>query len=249
MIKPWTFIELKCVLISLLFCASFLSTSVIQGQFLANQPEEIVAAGERNVKRFYEDLEVANFITGKVYSLRYIAIEGSQFFVGYYFEDGSLEYDGVLFESIPLQYDIYDQLVVTLFDSGSTTENISIDSNKIAWFSFAGLKFIHYKGGLLPNGIYQEFYNGSRSRVLIKRIKERVRNDELRKLYYKFNPIHKIYLLLDNQIFKIGNKKDLMNALDNDANVKRYIKSNRLRFDKRRLETSLERVMKYHDEL
>ena len=249
MSKDRTPIKLKCVQASIFIYTSCLMVSVSHGQLSAHRQEEITTAGENKVRKTYQDLKVADFITGKVYNLRYTGIEGSQFLIGDYFVEGTLEYDGVLFEKIPLQYDVYEQLIITLFDSGTTTENISIDNDKIAWLSFEGLKFINYKDELLPHGIYQEFHSGIRSKLLIKRIKEKTSNSELSKYYNKFNSIDKIYLLLENEVYKIGNKKDLMNALNNDKNVKMYIKSNHLRFNNAMLETSLGRVLKYFDEL
>ena len=154
---------------------------------------------------------------------------------------------GILFENISLQYDIYQQLVTTLFDSGSTVEHISIDNERITWFSFAGLKFINYKDGLLPSGIYQEFYAGRQTKILVQRVKEKVRNDEQRRLYDKFSMNHKIYLLQGDDSYPVRNKKDLMIAVGNDGNVKKYIKSNHLTFGKKNLEASLLKVMEYYD--
>ena len=101
----------------------------------------------------------------------------------------------------------------------------------------------------MPKGIYQELHKSERSRVLIKRVKNRAWNINNSTHYYKFATNHKIYLLIENQVYKVGKKKDLMNALGNSTNVKKYIKSNRLRFENKTLETSLGRVMKYYDEL
>lgn len=240
---------MRCVQILLFFCTSCLCFSLSYGQHSANSQEEITKSRERNVKQTYTDLDIADFITGKIYQLRNFDIEGSQYFTGEYFVNGSLVYDGVLFENIPLQYDIYRQLVITLFDSGSTIENLSIDSNRISWFSFDGLKFVNYKGVLLPHGIYQEFYNGYRSTILIKRVKETARNDERSRYYYKFNTNYKIYLLIKNQVYQINKKKDLMIALGNDVEVRKYIKSNNLSFNRKMIEESLSNIMAYYDKI
>lgn len=248
MTDSWNFRFITILgLLSLL--AIFLSPISTNGQFASMSLDEIVSVGEENVRQYYEkDLDVFNFINGKVYDLRYLNVEGSQFITGDYFERGTLEYNDVLFKNIPLQYDVYQQLVITIFDSGHTSEYISIDNDEINWFTFNGMKFINYGGELLAKGIYQEFYRGNNSLVLIKTVKEIVRNHEQARLYHRFNAIDELYLLDKNESYRINSKKDLVRALGNDIQVRKYIRSMSLRFDKTSIANSVAVVKKYYDE-
>ena len=213
--------------------------------FAVNSPHTVDPA----LEKIYEDFHVANILTGRIYPLNYPRIEGSQYCTGDYLIPGDLIYDGIRFRAIPIQYDTYKQLVVVEFASKTVPKIISLDIQKVSEFNINGLEFISYADSVLAKGIYQSMFNGERSRLLVKRQKALSGGNLSTLKSYSFTSLDTYYVVNNRGTFRITGRRDFLEALDNDEKLESFIRNNKLKFSKYRLEESLIRALTFHESL
>lgn len=204
---------------------------------------------EPTLEKIYEDFNIANILTGRIYNLNYPRIEGTQYHTGDYLMPGDLIYDGILFQGIPIQYDIYKQLVIVIITTKITSKIISLDRIKVSEFSINGLRFITYEDSILVKGIYQALFKRGKSRLLVKRQKELSGGNLSTLKSYSFTSLDAYYVVNNRGSYRITGKRDFLEALDNDEKIKSFIRNNNLKFSKYRLEESLIKALTFYESL
>ena len=170
---------------------------------------------------------------GKEYRHKYPNIDGSQFYGGKVLDHWTLIYDGITFNQVTLRYDNYNGFVLTPVVPGTHTNFLILDNTRISKFTIGSRQFVsvgNTLGPVLEEGIYELAFDGTHSRLLIARLK-RLHSPVYRESgeLDKFISSNKYYLQTPHGIFRIASKKDLLQNLDNEPELKTFIKQNRLK--------------------
>jgi|SRR5579872_4390559 len=177
------------------------------------------------------------------------AAKGFPFFDADSLRSGTLFYDSLLFDHVPLEYDLVeDQLIMPDF-SGKAL--ISLIPQKIDHFSIGEHLFRYIDADktasiLHKTGFYEVLYQKGSTAILARREKKLIfpSNREEQAHYDQSNAY---FLALDGQYFSIEGRNDLLDALKDKKNeLKQYIRTNRIRFNKRDLENALIRTTDFY---
>jgi hypothetical protein len=201
---------------------------------LGQENISMIEARQNQVYVNHEDADVAQVLTGKKYSLRYLGAKNSQFFLTDQTEFSSLTYDGIKFDTVEMQYDLFAQKIVVLLESKRTAEYVSVDDDKVYEFILNDCLFVQVKqDSIMKEGIYQLAFDGDNTSVLIKRKKRRIEKVEAGKLAIIFQPFDNYYVKNEYGTFKVSGKKDLLNAFQNSEKLKSLIKKRKIKFSKK----------------
>ncbi len=204
----------------------------------------------RTPEEIYGDYGVANVLSGRIYALNYPLIEGNQYHRGEYLMTGELVYDEIVFKAIAIQYDIYRQLVVIKSISKfGIPKIISLDIKKVSSFNLDGLEFINYRDSILAPGIYQSALSGVKSRLLIKRQKQKGSGGISTNAAYSFTSFDTYYVVNNRGTFKLAGKKDLLAAFDDDPQLKSFVRNGKLKFSKDKFEETLIEALTFYESL
>ena len=201
--------------------------------------QELLDRQEQQVEAVYEAADVAKVITGKIYALKQTYAINSQFYNDKNPLKGTLVYDGVRFEDIELQYDLSNQKIIVLLATKNNKKYVSIDTDKVSWFSIDGADFTRVSGdSLMSGGIYQLAYTGDFSRLYVKRIKNRVQK-VTDKITIEFKPANFYYVVNSFGTFEISGRKSLSEAFNDKVDVKKVLKPYDIGFSTKHIEKSL----------
>ena len=177
------------------------------------------------------------------------AAKGFPFFDADSLRQGTLFYDSLRFDHIPMEYDLVEDKLVMPDYSGKAL--ISLIPQKLDHFAFAGHLFRYIDADktasiLHKTGFYEVLYQKGPTAVLARREKKLIfpsnREDQAR-----YDQSNAYFLALDGRYFSIEGKNDLLDALKDKKNeLKQYIRSNHIRFNKRDLETALIRTTDFY---
>jgi hypothetical protein len=178
-----------------------------------------------------------------------IAAKGFPFFDADSLRRGTLFYDSLLFDHIPMEYDLVEDKLIMPDFSGKAL--ISLIPQKLDRFSIGGHLFRYVDadktGSILhKTGFYEVLYQKGTSAVLARREKKLIfpSNREEQAHYDQSNTY---FLALDGRYFSIDGKNGLIDALQDKKNeLKQFIRTNRIRFNKKELETALIRITDYY---
>lgn len=194
----------------------------------------ILDARENQVNEHHDDRDVAKVITGKKYTLRYLAAKNSRFFKTDQTEYASLTYDGIKLDTVEMQYDLYAQKIVVLLESKRTAEYVSVDSDKVSEFFLNDCLFVQVKqDSIMKEGIYQHAFNGNHTSLYIKRSRRRIEKVEDGYLAITFQPYNYYFVKNEYGTFKVTGKKDLLYAFQNSEELKALIKTRKIKFSKK----------------
>ena len=177
----------------------------------------------------------SSLYNGPVYiDYRYKYVKGSPFLMNSENPAANILYNGLWYKNIFLLYDVYLQKLITQESSGGKLFEISRD--KICAFELAGRRFIKmdtvsYKN--MASGFYELLYNGVKSQVFAKHIKEQ--NEDLDGVIasYTLSDRSIYYIKHDNGYYNINTVKDLRKVYKSkEDGVKIFLKSNKLNFKK-----------------
>ena len=179
-------------------------------------------------------------LKGKHYQYIYPRIQGSHILRGKP-EKGRILFDGIYFAGLTLSYDIYNDLVFSTSIQKEGNRNVVLSSHKLPEFWIDGRHFVRLDSSpdltLLPPGVYQLAYKKGEEKILVKwkvkvnKYAASVASSKSGQKPYKFIPIHDHLLLKGDAVYPIKKKKDLLEILGNTAEVKSFMKQNRIKLN------------------
>ena len=179
-------------------------------------------------------------LKGKHYQYVYPRIQGSHLLRGKP-EKGKVLFDGISFTGLTLSYDMYNDLIFSTSIQKEGNRNIILSSHKLPEFWIDGYHFIRLDSSpdssLLLPGFYQLAYEKGDEKILVKwkvkvnRYAPSVASSKSGQKPYKFIPIHDHLLFMGDEVHLIKKKKDLLEILENTAEVKSYMKQNRIKLN------------------
>jgi hypothetical protein len=186
------------------------------------------------------------------YTKLYTTIKGHQFFLSDQKLNGSVTYDNHLFENVKIAYDIArNQVVVQHADNPFTLRLINKD---IQNFTIDGHYFTRIVAdssnqAVIKTGFYELLLDKS-FRVFAQRRKGTLEKVEEQKIILEFNPETRLYLEKSGVFYDINSRKNLILALGSkETDLKKYIKSNKLKFDTKQRESSIISAVNYFEQL
>jgi hypothetical protein len=187
---------------------------------------------------------------GKLWRNTYFLVKGDQFLYSKEFLPGSVTVRGKSFDDILLKYDLFKDELITPITGGGI---LQINKEMVDSFS---LSFNNYKYHfiMLPEDslkgaktYFNILYNG-KTLFLIRYIKK-IDKLAVEETYDKFYQITKLYVLLGKNLVQVTGKKDILNLfIKNEAQIKDYIKANKLRISDKIPESFIP-VIRYYDSL
>jgi hypothetical protein len=188
--------------------------------------------------------------TGAQYLRNNQRAKGTAFFGSDTFLPGSVYYNGALYRNIPLLYDLVsDEVIINDYANSNTLQLVK---EKVRYFSVGG----HYFVFIIPErsftsfmktGFYELLYNGSvglfakHEKKLVFPYGSEDQPQYVRSDFY--------YLKLNNVFYEVATKRSLLDLLqDKKDQLKKYIRDNRLSFN-RRFEEALLKTTQYYAQL
>jgi hypothetical protein len=186
------------------------------------------------------------------YTKLYNFVEGHQFFLSTEKSIGNVTYDNHLFEEIILAYDIArNQVIVQHANNPFTLKLISknIQNFTIGGHYFKRIEADSSNNASIKTGFY-ELLSDNSFKVFAQRKKVTHEKIDQRKIILEFTSEDKLYIAKSNTFYEINSKKSLIRALDSkETETKKYIKTNKLKFDIKHRETSVLSTIKYFENL
>ena len=192
-----------------------------------------------------EVLQFQQVLQGIRYNHYYPAVEGHQYLSSPVYATGSLKYEGVQYYDLLLNYDTYNQLVMTAMVQDGFIVNVILDRFRIDDFELSDQYFIHVQDsamGLVP-GIYRSCFESRNLQLYALTTKNIVGNNFTGALTKKFILYNDLYLILNEQVFKIEKKKDIRLAFSDYPEIISDMKASKLRFSKATMEKDLVRFL------
>jgi hypothetical protein len=177
--------------------------------------------------------------------------EEHQFFLTEEWQTGSVLYDGQLFSGVPLLYDIFKDQLVVRYTRG--VGSVALQSEKVYSFTFDGHNFVRILAGQpeaygLRTGFYDVLYEG-KTRLLSRRVKERLQQISETKITIEFPPRDVFYLLKDGQYQAVHSKASVLSLLEDQKKpLKKYFRQNKLSFRENR-EQAIKALATHYDQL
>jgi hypothetical protein len=167
--------------------------------------------------------------------------------------NGEVNYDGIVYKDIPLMYDVYKDVVISLLYNKFS--KYILLSERVHDFTFFNHHFVRIDADSLKNdksgistGFYDQLYNG-KNEVLVKRSKEIQNNSSSFGLETFFLEKHEYYVKTGNTYYKISSQGSFLNLLkDKKADLKQYIRANKIRF-KKDPESAMTKIAAYYDSI
>lgn len=187
---------------------------------------------------------------GKMWRNHYFLVKEDQFLFSKDFLPGSLTMNGKSYKNISISYDIYNDEIITPTNHGSILQlnKEMVDSFTII-FGNKTYKFINTQEDSLKGikGYVNVLYKG-KSALYVKYKKEidLLAVDEKYDMFYQ---THRIYFLKDGNVYQIISKKELLKVLYKDkAQIKDYIRKNRLKVSKKEPDSFIP-IIRYYDSI
>jgi hypothetical protein len=153
---------------------------------------------------------------------------------------------------VKIKYDLYkDLLVIPLYGSYL---KMSLINDKLTGFDILGHHFIYLKsiqGAInpVPAGIYDQLYAG-KIQILCKRDKSLQQDHGMNTITNYFSYSASYYILKNNQYFAVSGKGDFLDVLkDKKKELQKFIRTNKLKFNKSDKEQAMAKVAEYYDHI
>ena len=185
---------------------------------------------------------------GKLWYNLYHNIKGDQFLLSNHYLPGSLTINCKPYNNLGILYDIYNDEIITLTNLGS---NLQLNKEMVDSFSLVyNLKAYRFKNTMddsLPGikGYIYVLYKG-KSALYVKYKKE---IQLVENKYELFVQKYRIYFVKDGTVNQINSKNELLKVLYEDkAQIKDFIKKNKLKISKKEPESFIP-IVRYYDSL
>jgi hypothetical protein len=187
---------------------------------------------------------------GRVWGNRYQKILSHEFFLTRNQVNGTVTINGMTFENNLLRYDIFNDELLILFSPDTW---LQLNKEAVSGFTL----YIDNKRYMFENferknlnstvGYGQVIYHGEI--YLIKKYSKEIKKYAVDNKYDSFTEAESVYLVMGGEIFRLGTRKDLFNALsDRKEEIKRFIKTRGVKISLKEPETLIP-VMEYYDTL
>ncbi len=236
---------------TLMLLVFFISLMTGIGQ---NTPEDSIAISKakyNTIQFFLQSMKESSPVyQGREFISYGNNIKGSPFFLHTEPVEGILEYNGIEYPGILFAYDlVIDKIVLKNF----TNEYMMIAaSEKIRGFKLANHSFFRPDAdikfrGLNDTGFYEILYQG-KSTVISKKSKK-VQYYQGEDIPYQFRTYSSYYIYDQEHFRKVSSQKDLISVFKTkDNDVRKFIRSNKIKFKKNREETLIKSA-KFYDQL
>lgn len=195
------------------------------------------------------------FFSGSAYSIHKGNIYGNPFIYSGNWQTGDIYIYGRVFFDIEMKLDIYnDVLLINHTDTKYNNQPIVINDNSLKGIFLLNRYFVKIQSDeadslQIKEGYYELVYY-DKSIVLIKHSKsiqtELKFGTDLREEYVSSTDY---YIICNGRSSKINSKKALVKALSKHSKeVKRFIKANRIKYSKQKLE-NIVKIVRYYDSL
>ncbi len=168
---------------------------------------------------------------GMVWKNKYRWVDGAQFLFSDFFLPGTISMNSKTFKNVRIKYDIFsDEIITPVNDQDILQLNKEmVDSFTVQYehktYRFTNIRIDTLKGF---TGYFNVLYNG-RSSFCVKYHKS-ISSFDTSKSEGQFTQAHKMFLVKDNVIYPIRNKKDLLTELKaNKEQIRNFIKKNKLK--------------------
>ncbi|MBC6699816.1 hypothetical protein [Hymenobacter sp. BT190] len=186
------------------------------------------------------------------YTKLYAVIKGHQFFLSDQKLNGSITYDNHLFNDVKIAYDIARNQVVVQHATNPFT--LKLINKNIQNFTIDGHYFQRIEADssnqtVVRTGFY-ELLSDKSFRIFAQRKKGTLERIDQQKVTLEFMPETRLYLEKSGIFYDINSKKNFILAIGSQGdNLKKYIKSNKLKFDMKRRESSVISTVNYFEQL
>ncbi|GAA4400941.1 hypothetical protein GCM10023187_14620 [Nibrella viscosa] len=224
-----------------------LSTQGVFAQLTDTAPSFIEEARQHAIAR-YEQVysRQAHLYNGNEYVSHDPRIKIHPFFPVDSMLVGQVVYNGVRYRPVPMLYDVVrDELVVRPIEAAYL---IRLQNDQVDSFSLATRQFVRLAGdslsGMRP-GFYELLYNG-KLKALVKRVK--YIKEDVSQGFYQANYLVKdrFFVMKDGIYHEVNSKPALLNLFaDQKKALRKYLRTNQLRFKQQRAEAITGVVREY----
>lgn len=187
--------------------------------------------------------------TGSQY-LDYAAIEDEHpFFISDDWTEGSIEYMNDVYHNIPLLFDIRSEKLIT--EHTPSAMKIELGADRVSAFTLGGHRFVRfYKDSLkdLPESGFYDVLQTGKVLLLARRKKNIQQSISSGKIVAITHEINRYYLLKSNTIIPVRSRKSIVDALNDQPDLKRMIRKNNLKFGRAR-ESGLSETVRIYNTL
>jgi len=187
---------------------------------------------------------------GRVWRDLYNTVLGDQYLFSTEFLPGSVIINGKDFKDLKIRYDIYNDEIITITDNGIV---IQLNKEMVDMFTITYLKVVHQFINLQSDsvnkisGYVDVIYNGNTP--LYFKYKKEINIPDIAQKYETFYQKREIYILRDEILHQIKNKRDLKGLLsDKKVQIKKFIKSYSL-YGLKKTPEIIVPVLKHYDSL
>lgn len=236
---------------ALLFLCCFFSLAASFSQSAVN--DSIADLQVKNAIHLYDVYTDGNapIFNGPQYIYYIFKMEGDPYFVNGTFSKGWIGYKGRVYDPLSMFYDIErDQLVILNADSLTNIVMLNqfVDSFYLLGHTFISLKEDR-KQNIFNTGFYDLLYNGH-IQLLARRIKTMAEKIEFSTIIRAFYPGDLFYIHKDGLYYQVNNKKDVFRVLaDKKRDLKKMLRRNQIKLNKKTFESSLVKVTAFYDQL
>lgn len=187
---------------------------------------------------------------GRDYYPNMFLAKGTPFFISDVFDTGWVAYKGWLYRNVPLRYDLQRNQLIAANSGGA---NIILDMSRVDSFAFHGHTFgklqKNIATNLLTTGFYDLLYLG-KVKLICLRSRGVTSSISGRKMLRTFVNEDKYYVFKDGLYYLVTNKREVYRVLqDHRKEIKRKVRSERLRWNKAQFENSLLKTIEFYDHL
>jgi hypothetical protein len=164
--------------------------------------------------------------------------------------EGTVSYNGVNYRNVRMQYDIVrDELAVQLPENGY---RLQPQTDKISAFSMGPYQFTRIVGDSaagVPTGFYEILYDG-RIKALAHRAK--TVHEDISGGFYKadYLPADRFFILKEGAYHGVKTKRSVLSLFPDQAKaLRKYLRTNKLKFNDELREAAITRTVQHYDEL
>jgi len=175
---------------------------------------------------------------------------GHPYFVSDDWVEGTVHYDGDVYEGVAILYDLVRERIV--IEHPYAGIKLDLIREKIKYVDLPGHRFVRIDADTIKNspirtGFYDLLYDG-RTKFYAKRQKTKKEEIVGMEIKVSFSENDHLYIYKKGEYFPVKSKSSVLDVLgDRKAEVRKYIRKNKIRFRKGR-ELAMTRVVSFYDE-
>jgi hypothetical protein len=201
---------------------------------------------------FYEQTinEQAHIYEGNEYISHDPRIRVHPYYLSDNMQAGTIHYNGVSYGQVEMMYDIVRSELAIKPPGGGY--RLRVRTEYISAFTLGNHQFSRIVGDSaagIPTGFYEVLYNGQ-----VKALSHRLKtvHEDISSGSYQADYLQKdrFYILKDSVYYEVKSKRSLLNLFPAQArSLRKFIRTNSLKFNDNQREEAVSRITKYYDEL